>query len=110
MATVGIAGSRGHPAVLVRAREESECKTLSQEAGVSGPLNSEFEVWKSSIREIVAPACPAVGADLRAARLQEGHCPGSVPPDTGRLGDPALPERFGLKLFDEFSDPSKLSK
>jgi hypothetical protein len=24
-----------------------------------------------SIREIVAPACPVVGADLRAARLQE---------------------------------------
>ena len=107
---MGIARSRGHPAVLVRAREESDCKTLSQEAGVSGPLNSEFEVWKSSIREIVALACRAGWADLRAAGLQEGHCSGSVHPDTGRLGDPGLPERIGLKLFEEFSDPSKLSK
>jgi len=39
-----------------------------------------------------------------------GGRPGSVPPDTGRLGDPRLPGRVGLKLFEEFCDPSKLSK
>jgi hypothetical protein len=66
MATVGIAGSRGHPAVLV-------CRP-----GFHG-----FEVCKAGTLRLL---CPQVSSRTVSSK------------------------RFGLKLFDEFSDPSKLSK